>query len=331
MKKSPHMLTMFIMSTETRENNSAEDVSLDLQVEKVKHKAAKKTRIRKSIVYSVFILLNVLVILVVLLLENKSGNVIAGKEVLRTAGENFPYTAIVFAIFFVQVAADTVSLYFLLKQSGKKDFVLSLRTSIIGKYYDKLTPWSTGGQPLQMAYMSSHGVDVPTACAIPLAKSLIKVITVGAAVLPVFIFSGIRVNVYAMVAAYISVCCGALIPVLMIVFVRHPEWGQRFTRWLIRLLCRMKIVKDYDALYAKFSVLVDNFLKGMGYLSTHRKMLLIVGLMTLIDVAAINTIPYFIMKAFGYPNVDFWYIFVLCLFVSYASYFAPSPGAAGVA
>lgn len=306
--------------------------SLDEKIDERKAAALKKTRNKKRILYGIFILFNVAAILVVLLLENKSGDMLAGKEVIRILGKNFGYTFIVFAIFILQLFFDSVSFYFLTKQVGvKKNVMLSLKTSIIGKYYEKLTPWATGGQPVQMVYLSTHGLDMPTGCSIPLAKSIIKIFTISSTVFLILTFSGIKVNIYITIAAYITLVGNLFFPIFFILFIRHKEWGQRVTKWIIRLLCRMKLVKDYDAQYAKFSVMVDNFLKGMGYLSTHKKIILIVALMTFLELIAVNSIPFFIMKAFGIANVNYWYILVLCLFVTHASYFAPSPGAAGVA
>jgi uncharacterized protein (TIRG00374 family) len=60
-------------------------------------------------------------------------------------------------------------------------------------------------------------------------------------------------------------------------------------------------------------------------------MILIVGLMCIIELFAINAMPFFIIRAFGITNIGVWQTIVLCLFVNYASLFAPSPGAAGAA
>lgn len=313
-------------------NEEIENNDLDEHVENIKQKSTRKTKNKKRIIYSIFILFNVIALLVVLLLENKSGDMAAGREVMQLLGKNWYFTVLVFAIFILQIGADTIAFYFLTKQVGvKNNFMLSLRVGVLGRYYDKLTPWSTGGQPMQMAYLANQGLDTATACAIPLAKSIIKVFVVGITVIGILSFSRISVNIYITIAAYLSVGGGLLVPVFMILLMRHPQWGQSFAKWVIKMLYKMKIVKNYDAQVAKFTIMVDNFLKGMGYLSTHRKMVFVVGLMTLVELFIINATPFFIMKAFGIYNVNYWFIFVLCLYVSYASYFAPSPGAAGVA
>ncbi len=316
-----------VLNEETKQDNL-----LDETVEKKKNIAAKKSTRRKRILYTIFILFNIVALWLVLFFENKSGDMLAGRKVVRILSKNFHYTIIIFAIFLVQIFVDSIAFYFLTKQVGiKKNVLLSIRTSVIGKYYDKLTPWATGGEPVQMVYLSTHGLDTPTGCAIPLAKTIIRIFTTSSTVFIVLIFSGIKVNVYITIAAYISLAANLFFPTLFIVFVRHKEWGQKVTRGVIRLLCKLKLVKDFDAQYAKFSIMVENFLKGIGYLSAHKKMIVIVALMTLIELFAINSVPFFIMKAFAFSNVNYWEILVLCLFVTYASYFAPSPGSAGIA
>ena len=315
--------------------NIDQNLVLDKNVEEIKKETTKKSKWKKTIVYTIFILINVIAILAVLLLENKSGDMATGKKAMNLLGENYIYTVCVFIMFLLQMASDTTTFYFLTRQAGmKKNIMLSLKTSVIGKYYEKLTPWTTGGQPAQMAYLSMKGFDAPTGCSIPLAKSIIRVFIVGFVVLVIFIvsaFTNLEINIYVMIAAFVSIFGSLIVPVFLIVFIKHPKLGQKMTKWIINLLYKMKIVKDFEKQYQKFSIMVDNFLKGIGYLSSHKKMILLVGLTCIIELFSINAMPFFIIRAFGISNIGFWHTITLCLYVNYASLFAPSPGAAGAA
>lgn len=295
----------------------------------------KKSRIKKFWMYFAFITFNVAAILVTLLLENKDGDVIAGREAISLLGENWAFTLIALLCFVVQIACDTISYLALTKQVGiKRRFGLSLNTAIIGKYYDKITPWSTGGQPAQMAYLSTHGLKLSDGCSLPLVRSIIKVFSVGITVVAVltagaFLVDGI--NAWLMVAAYISIAGTLAFPFFFIFLMRHPDQGDRLTKWIIRLLVKIKIVKDYDKLYNKFSKQVADFLGGMKYLSTHRSVIVVIAITTLVDLFVTNSVPYFIIRAFGIREIEYWHTIMLCFYVSYASYFAPTPGSAGLA
>lgn len=294
----------------------------------------KKSKYRKAFLYFGFVLINVAAVLAVLLLENKSGDMVAGKEAMKILGHNWIFTALALFIFVIQISCDTAALSAIIKETGeKKHFSLSFRTALIGKYYDKLTPWSTGGQPMQMAYLATHGMDTPTGCSVPLSRSIIKVFAVGSAAIIILTAGGITVsiNVYIMVAAYISVAGTLFFPFFFMLFMRRPQWGEKVTSWIIKLLVKMKLVKDYDKTYARYSAMVNDFLGGMKYLSAHKKIIAVVAVATLIDLFATNMIPFFIIKAFGIRGTQFWELLVMCFFVTYASYFAPSPGSAGVA
>lgn len=308
--------------------------SADVEGEKA---ASKKSKVKKTVIYGLFILLNVVVILITLLIENKSGDMMAGREAFALLGKNWIFTALALFVFIIQITCDTTAFYTLTREVGVKKKLalpLSIKTSLIGKYYDKLTPWATGGQPAQMAYLSTHGLDTATGCSLPLVRSIIKVFAVGAAALTVLTVGGltiIKIKTYMMVAAYLSVAGTLIFPLFFIIFMKKPELGEKLLSKILRLGVKLRLVKDYDKQYAKFSIMVNDFLGGMKYLSGHKKIIVIISITTLVDLFTTNMIPFLIIRAFGIQDVSFWTILVMCFFVTYASYFAPSPGAAGVA
>lgn len=323
-----------IETPEPVKERSEYDKKIDENLAEVQAQTIKKSKLKKVILYTLFILINVVSILVVLLLENKNGDVLAGKEAMRILGKNWYFTSLALFVFIIQISCDTIAYVQMTKKVGvKKPFLLSLRTAIIGKYYDKLTPWSTGGQPAQMAYLSTHGLDTATGCSLPLVRSIIKIYSVGVVATIILTVGGIivKINPYMMAAAYVSIAGTLIVPLFMLFFIRKPERGNKVTAWILRFLIKLKIVKDYDKQYEKFSVMVRDFIGGMKYLSTNKSTVVVLAATTLIDLLLSNMIPFFIIRAFGIQNLKFWETLIMCFFVTYASYFAPSPGSAGVA
>ena len=71
-----------------------------------------------------------------------------------------------FVWFFVQVN-DAFRVNLLVKRSsGRSRPFLSFKTNAIGRYYDAITPMSTGGQPFQVFYLKNRGINVAAAISV---------------------------------------------------------------------------------------------------------------------------------------------------------------------
>ena len=51
---------------------------------------------------------------------------------------------------------------------------LSYKVSAIGRYYDVITPFATGGQPFQIYYLSKYGIKPSEAVSITLGKYIFR-------------------------------------------------------------------------------------------------------------------------------------------------------------
>ena len=56
------------------------------------------------------------------------------------------------------------------KTTGKHRPYLSLKTAILGKYYDNITPLGSGGQPFQIYYLTKGGVPGAESMYLPVAS-----------------------------------------------------------------------------------------------------------------------------------------------------------------
>ena len=63
----------------------------------------------------------------------------------------------------------------LIKSSTKKKRpFLAYKVAAIGRYYDYVTPFASGGQPFQIYYLTNRGVKASSAISIPLAKYIVQ-------------------------------------------------------------------------------------------------------------------------------------------------------------
>lgn len=291
-----------------------------------------KKRKKKIITYLAFVLINALVIMGLLLFEDRTGDKVAGREAFYLLGKNWAFTFLFISMFFIILIGDTLVFYTLTKKMNiGNNTSLSLKTAILGRYYDRITPWSMGGEPFQVAYLISGGVKTGDSFAITMSRHIIRFFSVAIAVVAILISSRITTNIYVMVVAILSVFGGLIFPSFMLLCCFRPRIGLKIGRGIITLLYKMKIVKNYQKQLEKMEKEVSNFIRGLEYLSANKKVIIIITLVSLMELFAMNSVPFFVIKALGISDIFYWKTLVLCIFVNYASSFAPTPGGAGIA
>lgn len=292
----------------------------------------KKSRRKKIIGYVSFILINILVVGGFLLFEDKTGDVAIGKTAFGLLGDNIGYTVLMIAMFFVTIVCDIIVFYSLTaKLKVKNNLLTCVNVSFFGRYYDRVTPWAMGGEPFQIAYLCKRGHSVGNSGAVTMSRHIIRFFTVAVAVILILCISQVSTNIYVMLAAIISVLGGLVVPTFMLICAFKPKVGQKITDFIVKLLVKLRLVKNQDKFRSKVNKNLEEFLGGIKYLSANKYLIVIIGLCSLVEMFAYNSVPFFTMKALGVEGVTYWHTLVLCLFVNYASSFAPTPGGAGIA
>lgn len=288
---------------------------------------------RKKVFTAIFFLVvNIVVLTVLIVLEDKSGNIADGKKVFSLLLENYLYTILALSMFFIIVLGDFIVFSLLLKKMDKKPGVgLLLGVSVLGRYYDRITPWSMGGEPFQMGYLIAHKVGAGDSCAVTMSRHVIRFIVTAVAVIAILAASGIATTVWVMVAALLSILGGLVVPTFMLVCAFRPKIGYAIGGWVLRVGVKLRLIKEYEKAEKKMTEEVEKFLSGIRFLSVNKILVPIIGFFALTEMFAYNSVPFFVLSALGIEGITFWRVFVLCIFVSYASSFAPTPGGSGIA
>ena len=323
------------LPSETEEKNvsserAEEELSFDVPLT---DEEKKRKKIRKILGYIGFFLINALVIAVLLIVEDKSGDTASGKEAFNRLLSNWYYAILAFAMFFIIVTFDTIVFSLLIKKTGTKvkRSGLAIKVAYLGRYYDRITPWAIGGEPFQMAYLTRGGLKTGQSCAVTMSRHIIRFFTTAVLVIAILIASRIATSIWVMVVAIFSVLIGLIIPSFMLICAFRPRLGERIARFCLDVLYKLHIVKNYEKNWSKLQETVDHFLQGIKYLSSNKQVIILIAIGAIIELFATNSVPFFVIRAFGNFEFTYWRTFVLCIFVSYASSFAPTPGGAGIA
>lgn len=289
-----------------------------------------KPKKQRFVMKLLFLLLNVIIVTVIFLLErNKSGSVGNLAELIKNTSNGWIYILCAFMLFFVMVLAEAVCFMAMLKKTGgHKRFALSVKTVLIGKYYDLITPFSMGGQPFQMYYLRKNNVDASTAYSAPIIRHAVKLLSVNLVIILAYIFIPSDTALGIRIAAYVGVAFNLTFPVFAAVVAVKKEIGLKIAEFCVKAANKLKLVKNYDETLKKITQSTEEFLKTLKYLGMHKGLFLLISLFSVIEVLALVSVPYFVIKGYG-SDVGYLESLVKGMYAMNAAAYVPTPGTAG--
>lgn len=277
-----------------------------------------------------FLLINFAVVGAILGIEySNSGRLPSFAELAAGVRGNEWYLFGAFMMFVSFVVCESLCFMMILHSTGNgwKPFT-SVKITIIGKYYDHITPFSMGGQPFQMYYLNRRGVDIATSCAAPLARHSIKLLAVNIFVITLYIVNPTDASLGIKIAAFIGVAFNLTMPVFALILILKKEVGLAIARWVVKLGAKIKIVKDYDRTLKKITTETEKFLNSLRFLGSRPLLLIGVGIFSALEVVSLVCVPFFVVRAFGVP-IEFFDALVKGFYNMNAASFIPTPGTAG--
>lgn len=210
----------------------------------------------------------------------------------------------------------------------------SLKLCMIGQYYSAITPFSTGGQPVQVYSLVNDGVPLGTASSLFINRFLIYQLVVTFYSLFMFI---IRFNLLyteaqlALPFVVIGCMVNFIILIMIFGFLLNEKFVGNVLRKAIKILYKLKIIKDIHKSEEKISRTLKDYKNSIGEMRKNKKTTIELILVSLIQLTLSFSITYFVFLAIGLQEVDFLDIIAIQSLHYMAVSFMPTPGTAGAA
>ncbi len=183
------------------------------------------------------------------------GDYLTGEDTPQlTVGEllstiDYPLFALLLGVVALYILVESSKYAYMLKvYTGKFHFRIAVKTMFLGKYYDGITPLSTGGQPFQIYYLHKKHVPSGAANVIPVAKYVVSIffLSVLSAVLlaltPRYVPQG-TVGTTLLIISWVSLGINILFPLALILFSLFPKPSKKFILWIVYWLHKFHLVK----------------------------------------------------------------------------------------
>ena len=218
-----------------------------------------------------------------------------------------------------------------LKQGWK--FSWSFFTGMIGFLYSAVTPFATGGQPMQMYTLNSMGgMDTGMAGSVVAVKTLIyQVVMVLYALLMValklhYFQTGVTNFAFLTVIGLFTNCIFISTVVLFLVSEKTTD---RILRSSLALLHRMKLCRRPQMRYEKIHSQLQVFHDASKMMGNSAPLYLSVMACTALQITLNSLIPFFIYRSFNMHGASVTTMIAAQVFVAMVSAFVPLPGSSG--
>lgn len=243
------------------------------------------------------------------------------------------FVLIAVACVFLFICCEALNIRRTLKLLGYScRYIQCLKYSFIGFFFSSVTPSASGGQPMQVYYMSKDQIEIShSSLALLLELASYQFVTISMAVIGFFInynfIGSINPRLKFMLAAGVMINTCVFICIIFALFSKGVVL--KVVNFLFILLFKLKI-KKAEVLKEKTYSQIDKYHIGASYIKNNKEMMLLIIFTTIIQVGALHSVTFLVYRAFGLAK--FSYVSVLSLqAVLYIAVSAiPLPGAVGV-
>lgn len=292
---------------------------------------AKRSGKRKKITNALMFVFNVCVVVGILLYQMLNSEFVPISDLDINVG----YIFVCIAVFAVALFFDTYAVAYLIRKSCKRPrFALGFKTNLCGRYYDAITPLATGGQPFQVTYLMSRDVPSTSALSIPIAKLFFQQLTWFIVCSISLIISFVNYNSFSSfvnISSYIGFVLSFAVLFLTLFLSVSKNVGKKLVAKTLKLLQKMRIIKNYEKQYQRVSQYVEDYQNLMREYVKNPKDSIVLFLTMAIKTILTYSLPFFIYCVFnGFDGSLYGNFLVMGVLVDLASSFIPLPGGTGM-
>jgi len=294
-----------------------------------KGKAVDKAK-KKLLWQFLFVAVNIAVVIVIATVDFGGDTAAAPfSDVWAVISQQWYYFAGAIALAALFILLDTSKLTVMIRSATKRtNFGAAYKCSQLGRYYDNVTPFGTGGQPFQINYLTQKGIEYGKAMACVLTTFIIQQLAftfMGPFFLIRYCMSADAQTLF-IVLGWIGYAIYLAIPLVLVLTAIKPSIIEGLAGAGIKLLTKMRIIKNPEKASARMRESLDRYHKTSAYLVKNPLRVLVVFAMSIIQFAIYFGIPYFVCRALGATAAQTVDLFSRMVIIYFAITIVPTPG-----
>jgi len=216
----------------------------------------------------------------------------------------------------------------------KKDYKFkeAFKVTMIGQYFNSITPFASGGQPMQLYALTKQGLGAGSSGSTLMIKFIIyqSILTLYSLILIFWkadFFRRNMSNLFYLIGIGFAVHAGVII--CLIVFSIYRRLTHKIIIILSKILNKLKLVKNISKLEIHINENLDQFHNDMLIAKQSKGLITKAVIYTILQLTIYFIIPYFIYLSFGMKSANIGSMIAGTAFIMMITAVIPSPGAIG--
>jgi uncharacterized protein (TIRG00374 family) len=214
---------------------------------------------------------------------------------------------------------------------SKYSYHQAFEVTMVGQFFNGITPFASGGQPMQLLTMTKHGESVGRATSSLMIKFIIYqlVLVAYSTVLIIYKYNYYRNEINHF---YLFVMIGFLINLFVAIWLLYLSLAKssnhKFLTKVGNVLLKLRIIKDVDSYNYHIEKQLHEFHEYSNILRNDSRLLINIIVKTIMQLSCFFLIPFFIVKGLGIETV-LMNILAASAYILMVTSFIPIPGGTG--
>ncbi len=251
---------------------------------------------------------------------------------MQHADTRYWLLSIPFVITFI--LSESVIIFYMIRNLGLKvKLTHCFLYSFVGFFFSCITPSATGGQPMQVYYMRKDNIPGATATVVLMIVTITYKMVLVILGLAVLILRPAAIMKYlepAMFWMYLGIALNVFCVSFMLFLIFYPKAAEWILMKLMRLLCRIHILKHEEKHTASISRIMEQYAGVSEYFKTHKLVLVNVTLISIVQRFLLFFVTWLVYCSFHLHGERVETIVSLQGMISVAVDMLPLPGGMGI-
>ncbi len=255
------------------------------------------------------------------------------ESIMLLLGANIWYLILMLLTYVIYFVIEAYLLYLLInKINSNYSYKKTLELNLMTKFFNGITPFSLGGQPLQVYELSKSKVRVTEALLVIVENFIVLQISMtimSVVFLGVCLNAGLIPNRLLWILTIIGIFITLLSLFMAIFMCVKINYAKKLGKWFIKVLNKIHIIKNKDESYLMWTNKCDEYHTCFKILLKDKTFIIKCVLLNIIYMIIFCMLPFLTFKALNINvDVNIFYSIVLACFVYLSASFIPIPGAA---
>ena len=251
--------------------------------------------------------------------------------IMKLVNKKFIFIGFLIMVLYIILECTIINILIKTIQKTKVRF-LAVKIAMMGFYYNLVTPFASGSQPMQIYALNKYDINLSKSIAIVTNKTVLfqTVVTIYSAVI---IFLNIEILKNELPSMLVLMSIGMVMNIVSLVggmlIVLTPNTMKIIVKVIVNILYRLNIFKSLNKKIHTINKFIDEYSYSIKLFIKNKKALCLSIILTIIQLTVFFSISYCVYKAFNLNGLSLFDVLALQVFLYMSVSPIPTPGNVG--